>query len=109
MSKCIECKKYDDCRTGSGLVWPCGAFRIKDPKREQEQSKWISVKERLPEYEQRVLVCDVRDNYVGIWSLEKDTDDGTDYWEDDAGWCQPFSEITHWMPLPEPPKEGAEG
>lgn len=31
MSKCAECKKYDDCRTGSGLVWPCGAFVPKKP------------------------------------------------------------------------------
>lgn len=24
--KCTNCKKYDDCRTGSGLTWPCGAY-----------------------------------------------------------------------------------
>lgn len=24
---CKNCTKYDDCRTGSGLTWPCGAFR----------------------------------------------------------------------------------
>jgi hypothetical protein len=29
MSKCENCKKYDDCRNGSGLVWPCGAYRPK--------------------------------------------------------------------------------
>lgn len=27
MSKCENCKKYDDCRDGSGLTWPCGAYR----------------------------------------------------------------------------------
>lgn len=26
MCKCEDCKKYDDCRTGSGLCWPCGAY-----------------------------------------------------------------------------------
>ena len=26
MSKCKTCKKYDDCRSGSGLTWPCGAY-----------------------------------------------------------------------------------
>ena len=26
---CQNCKKYDDCRTGSGLTWPCGAYRPK--------------------------------------------------------------------------------
>lgn len=27
--KCERCKKYEDCSTGSGLTWPCGAY---DPK-----------------------------------------------------------------------------
>ena len=26
MNKCDNCKKYEDCSTGSGLVWPCGAY-----------------------------------------------------------------------------------
>lgn len=26
---CQNCKKYDDCWTGSGLMWPCGAYRSK--------------------------------------------------------------------------------
>lgn len=26
MSKCENCKKYNDCSNGSGLVWPCGAY-----------------------------------------------------------------------------------
>lgn len=24
--KCENCTKYDGCRTGSGLTWPCGAY-----------------------------------------------------------------------------------
>lgn len=27
--KCKNCKKYEDCKTGSGLTWPCGAYRPK--------------------------------------------------------------------------------
>ncbi|SBV94169.1 conserved hypothetical protein [uncultured Eubacteriales bacterium] len=27
MAQCENCKKYDDCRDGSGLTWPCGAYR----------------------------------------------------------------------------------
>ena len=30
---CRNCKKYDDCRTGSGLTWPCGAYRPKGVSR----------------------------------------------------------------------------
>lgn len=28
--KCKSCTKYDDCLTGSGLTWPCGAYHPKD-------------------------------------------------------------------------------
>ena len=28
--KCENCTKYDDCRTSSGLTWPCGAYQPKD-------------------------------------------------------------------------------
>ena len=27
--KCESSTKYDDCRTGSGLTWPCGAYQPK--------------------------------------------------------------------------------
>lgn len=29
---CENCKKYEDCKSGSGLTWPCGAYV---PKRER--------------------------------------------------------------------------
>lgn len=27
--KCESCQKYDDCRDGSGLTWPCVGYRPK--------------------------------------------------------------------------------
>ena len=24
--KCKSCKKYEDCKSGSGITWPCGAY-----------------------------------------------------------------------------------
>lgn len=24
---CENCKKYEDCKSGSGLTWPCGAYQ----------------------------------------------------------------------------------
>lgn len=27
--KCDNCKRHDDCASGSGLVWPCGAYAPK--------------------------------------------------------------------------------
>ena len=64
--------------------------------------KWIPVTERLPEVGRRVLVTDgenVSFGYVLIYEHK-----------DCNPWCVQFpciyDEVTHWMPLPEPPKEG---
>lgn len=55
--------------------------------------EWISVKDRLPEPWTEVLVW--RGPEYPIVSSEV-TSTGL--------WCH-FFNITHWMPLPEPPKE----
>lgn len=69
--------------------------------------KWISVKERLPKYGDWVLgigpkkgyhVCE----YRGITHFPYDVDSP---WFSAKG-CS--LTITHWMPLPEPPKEETE-
>ena len=62
--------------------------------------EWIPVSERLPERRETVLVCDVRENYMNAWEYL-----GRDEWLwDSTIWRT--EDITHWMPLPEPPKEG---
>ena len=60
--------------------------------------KWIPVSERLPEKRETVLVCDVRENYMNAWEYL-----GRDEWLYDSSIWE-TKEITHWMPLPEPPK-----
>lgn len=63
-----------------------------------KMSKWISVKDRLPEDTGYVLAWSPRYQEVVIaWYSEEE-----DFWrtEDDLA---PFP--SHWMPLPEPPKE----
>ena len=60
-------------------------------------SEWISVKERLPEEEERVLVyLDSNRSYT-----KTDTDRLIN-----SKWVRWGRDVTHWMPLPEPPKEG---
>ena len=72
--------------------------------------RWIPVEERRPEYNVRVLVIDVYagegDEFIAIWTREEYPDDPEDgCWIDDRGWWHAFDEVTHWMPLPEPPEE----
>ena len=68
--------------------------------------KWIPVTERLPEKMQYVLVrYQNNDMAVASWF---GGDEHIRFWRamTDEGWCADCdTEPTHWMPLPEPPKE----
>lgn len=70
--------------------------------------KWIPVTERLPEENERVLAC-----YIN--PLRKDRPPRMMVGEGTSTqivkgkvylWCGGWRSITHWMPLPEPPKDG---
>ena len=62
-------------------------------------SEWISVKDRLPEeavMEYIIYATNGIDVRSSVWSHG--------HWIDDEGyWLDDY--VTHWMPLPEPPKE----
>lgn len=68
-----------------------------------EMPKWIDVKERLPERDDYYL-CAVRDDFVYPFVVIKYFCNGefdiTDWYKENCG-----RKVTHWMPLPEPPKE----
>ena len=67
-----------------------------------KMSKWISVKDKMPE-PSRYVACIAKRNPFSrfmpmVARIEKN------------GWANPIteqyiSEVTHWMPLPEPPEE----
>lgn len=60
----------------------------------RERTRWISVEERLPDAQQRVITRrDIVGTSVGwlIWGM----------WMTDLG--PSAGRVTHWMPLPEPP------
>lgn len=67
-----------------------------------DEPKWIPVTERLPEKDKEVL-CLLGDGefWLAVWDH---CDDGL--WTDGERWVSKCF-VTHWMPLPEPPKEVA--
>lgn len=75
--------------------------------REHEQRRWIPVTDRLPEDDHDVLIVgsgspvkNVRlENSLEIARFSKDEGWILECWPD---WETPI--VTHWMPLPEPPK-----
>lgn len=77
-------------------------------KLEVNQTKWISVKDRLPEYGQSILI--VINGHVQPITYMFDGNDDESWYEpyyfdgtDDFIWDPQY--ITHWMPLPKPPNE----
>ncbi len=68
--------------------------------------KWIPVAEQLPPISEEVIVFADR-TIIRIWSLERYHPTVADvFWEREDGYHEDVSVVTHWMPLPQPPKDG---
>ena len=91
---------------------------------EAQAPKWISVEERLPGTEDPVLILVKETEHYGLHKEKSKVYycQYLAYWDDDewyTSWCngcrkisdtakEPNAdeyEVTHWMPLPEPPEE----
>ena len=70
-------------------------------------SEWISVKDKLPELHEEVLVCNEEYGLSELGFATVAVLDGTD-WIETWDRRTEIHYITHWMPLPEPPKEEEE-
>lgn len=66
---------------------------------EVAKPRWIPVTERLPDAGKRVL-CYCRANIYEVMKMWTDGD-----WVYDMNHVYMHSFVTHWMPLPQPPKE----
>ena len=62
---------------------------------------WISVKDRLPEKRGDYLIYNTDGIVWPYWYNPEDK-----RWYDNCGYLT--ESVTHWMPLPEPPKKGEE-
>lgn len=91
---------------GTVVRYECKADLMRDALellKGQTTSGWVSVKERLPEPEENVIIW----AKTGCMKYAQYHEDGSiNPWyvyEDNArAWT---NVISHWMPLPEPPKE----
>ena len=85
-----------------GLSWHDAEKVRKEVAKLQSASKWIPVTERLPEdfgiY--NIVVKDID----GVYRDSADFDPYEKTWIPTMGYTKNYV-VTHWMPLPEPPKE----
>lgn len=77
----------------------------------QPVDRWISVDDRLPNIGERVFVYIPRpDNHYNIEiAYISEGNDDYPYWvlgDKSQFYSTRFHYISHWMPLPEPPKDG---
>ena len=85
--------------TGFGIELS-GAIAIELYDKGYRKQEWISVEDRLPKKHETVLVCSRGENYSVI-SIDCLCSSGK--------WYDQDTDVTHWMPLPQPPQEkGAE-
>ena len=71
----------------------------------EKEHCWIPVTERLPAVDEEVIVF-AYGSMMRIWSLHRLDQETADVcWECEDGMWDDAEVVTHWMPLPEPPKE----
>lgn len=101
--KCNGTRERDECSCGGDRA-KCNFYLEVRAKALPKFGEWISVKDRLPKKNKNVLIY--RGNHIGDMMYVY-TYKGNSEWEDEYGyWSRTDEEgITHWMHLPEPPRE----
>lgn len=95
---CDDCQySYSKNNQESGMCKICEFPYFRD--RKQSEGEWISVEERLPESLQRVLAINTEGDMFTAVYISFVT--GKNAWSTSYS-C--LGVVTHWMPLPEPPK-----
>ena len=95
------CRHQNVCNDVCKPISACDALRYAERAVEAGYSKqeWISVDEALPERMKTVLVCVKGYLKNPIMVVSEMLEENGSRWSACAGFT-----VTHWMPLPEPPK-----
>jgi len=96
----LMCTRSDnDCPIKRGLN-SIPAADVVEVRRKLQSPRWIPVTERLPEEDGMYLVH-------GKWSASgRKVTDTCEFYVHDGYFRAAWNfDVTHWMPLPEPPKE----
>lgn len=88
----VDDHDYSKCVETLGVEAADAIERLQKPQ-------WIPVTERLPEFDTEVLVYAYNHN-IWVWEYHGNA------WEAEDGFYHEVDVVTHWMPLPEPPKDG---
>lgn len=105
----IEQKQLEYDEAGGayyGFLAGYQAGRLNSEGVQAAKPQWISVKDRLPEYDQFVLLWhpDCKRQFVGF-RVDSGIMDPLFWWHLELDMHEPERIITHWMPLPEAPKD----
>lgn len=69
----------------------------------QSNQEWISIEDRLPSVNKTVLIYDpLHDDLFSVAKMHIDENKNFQFCDYDG---KPYLGITHWMPLPHPPKK----
>lgn len=70
-----------------------------------QENEWIDIDQRFPNFNENVLVYDEISNVISLGKLIKDEDNEEVFYMMFLEDVEIDSNVTHWMPLPQPPKE----
>ena len=76
---------------------------LKNQEKNKPVGGWISVKDQLPADFEHVLICHKQGVTTG-YSVMGESEE-LQYWRSLNNKHRMLTTVTHWMPLPEPPKE----
>lgn len=100
-----EMQELRDQLAGVSIVMPDSWDHILDATKMVDVNGWISVKDKSPEINQRVLLATNEKRSIVTGYRLSPAGKNEPWFHTDLGlWCGTET-VTHWQPLPEPPKE----